>query len=259
MAGVSEPRPGEVKVTWLGHATVLVETPGGRVITDPVLRHRVMHLLRQVPDPSHPGIVDVVLLSHLHHDHFDKPSLRTLASPDTTVVLPTGTTRYLGAIPFGAVREVRAGDALELAGATVRAVPAWHDGRRRPGPGVTVHDTLGFLIDDVWFAGDTDIDDEMRALRGAVDVALIPIWGWGTSLGPGHLDPEGAARAIALVEPRIAIPIHWGTFLPAGLGRRNTALLTEPPLEFLRHMAALAPSTRVEVLAPGESLVVGSA
>jgi len=247
-----------VKVTWLGHATVVVETPGARVITDPVLRHRVAHLLRQVPDPAVPAPVDAVLLSHLHHDHFDKPSLRQLASPETTVVLPSGTTRYLGGIPFGTVCETRVGDVLEFGDASVQVVPAWHDGRRRPGPGSVEHDTLGFVIEGVWFAGDTDIDDEMTALRGSVDVALIPIWGWGTSLGPGHLDPEAAARAIALVEPRIAIPIHFGTFLPMTQGRRNTALLTEPPKEFLRHMAALAPATRVEVLAPGESFSVGS-
>jgi L-ascorbate metabolism protein UlaG (beta-lactamase superfamily) len=89
-------------------------------------------------------------------------------------------------------------------------------------------------------------------------VALIPIWGWGTSLGPGHLDPEGAARAIALVQPRVAIPIHWGTFLPIGLGRRNTALLTGPPLEFARHAAALAPNTEVQTLSPGQSFTVSS-
>jgi L-ascorbate metabolism protein UlaG (beta-lactamase superfamily) len=245
-----------MKVTWLGHASVLLETAGARVITDPVLRHRVAHLLRQVPEPPAPGPVDAVLLSHLHHDHFDKPSLRQLASPSTTAVLPRGAKRYLDTIPFGAVREVRPGDAFVIGDTTVRAVPAWHDGRRRPGLGAVEYDTLGFLIDDVWFAGDTDIDDGMRELRGAVDVALIPIWGWGTSLGPGHLDPEGAARAIALVEPRVAVPIHWGTFLPAGLGRRNATLLTEPPLEFARHMAALAPATLVETLAPGESLTV---
>ena len=256
MSGVSEPRPARVKVTWLGHATVLIETPTARFITDPVLRHRVAHLLRQVADPAHPGVVDAVLLSHLHHDHFDKPSLRQLASPDTTVVLPDDTTRYLGAIRFGTVRETRVGETFEVGDTTVRVVPAWHDGRRRPGPGIREHDTLGYLIGDIWFAGDTDLDDSMRELRGAVDVALIPIWGWGTSLGPGHLDPEGAARAIALVEPRIAIPIHWGTFLPAGLGRRNPQLLKDPPLEFARHMAELAPTTRVETLAPGASLVL---
>jgi L-ascorbate metabolism protein UlaG (beta-lactamase superfamily) len=238
MPRVSEPRPPGMKVTWLGHATVLLETPGARLITDPVLRHRVAHLLRQVPDPADPGPVDAVLLSHLHHDHFDKPSLRQLATPETTAL------------------EVRAGETTTIGDLTVRAVPAWHDGRRRPGPGVVEHDTLGYLIGDVWFAGDTDIDDGMRALRGQVDVALIPIWGWGTSLGPGHLDPEGAARAIALVAPRIAVPIHWGTFLPIGLGRRNPGLLKDPPLEFARHMAELAPATRVETLAPGGSLAL---
>jgi L-ascorbate metabolism protein UlaG (beta-lactamase superfamily) len=133
-------------------------------------------------------------------------------------------------------------------------VPAWHDGRRRPGPGAPEYDTLGYVIGDVWFAGDTDLDDSMRELRGAIDVALIPIWGWGTSLGPGHLDPEGAAKAMALVEPRIAVPIHWGTFLPIGLGRRNETLLASPPVEFARHMEALAPATRVETLVPGASL-----
>ena len=95
----------------------------------------------------------------------------------------------------------------------------------------------------------------MRALHGEVEVALIPIWGWGPSLGPGHLDPEGAAKAIALVEPRIAIPIHWGTFLPIGYRRRHD-VLKRPPLEFARHVAELAPSTRVATLSLGESLTI---
>jgi L-ascorbate metabolism protein UlaG (beta-lactamase superfamily) len=241
-----------MKITWLGHATLLLETAGGRLITDPVLRDRVMHLHRQVPTPADPGAVDGVLLSHLHHDHFDKPSLRRLASPSATALLPTGAAKYLDGIRFGTVREVRAGETLEVAGASVHVVEAWHDGRRRPGPGADAYDTLGYVVDGVWFAGDTDLDDGMSALRGEVEVALIPIWGWGTSLGPGHLDPEGAARAMALVQPRIAVPIHWGTFLPYGVRPRE--FLTGPPLEFARHMAELVPGTRVETLSPGGTL-----
>jgi L-ascorbate metabolism protein UlaG (beta-lactamase superfamily) len=107
-------------------------------------------------------------------------------------------------------------------------------------------------VDGVWFAGDTDLNPEMESLRGRVDVALIPIWGWGPSHGPGHLDPERAAQAIELIGPRLAIPIHWGTFLPIGLMRRHAGVLTDPPLAFAAALAGSA--TRVETIAPGASL-----
>ena len=136
-------------------------------------------------------------------------------------MLPTGAAKMLGGMRFGAVREVRAGDTIVIGGTTISR-PAWHDGRRLPGPRAVELETLGYLVDGVWFAGDTDLDESMRALHGQVEVALIPIWGWGPTLGPGHLDPEGAANAVALIEPRIAIPIHWGTFLPIGV-RRGTS------------------------------------
>jgi len=229
------------RITWVGHATVLIETGDARLLTDPVLRDRVMHLRRQVPTPAHPGTVDAVLISHLHHDHLHKASLRGLSD---TAVAPVGSSRY---IPRYDVREVRVGDTVTIAGTTVEATPAWHDGRRRPGPGAKELDTLGYLVDGIWFAGDTDLNPEMEALRGRVDVALIPIWGWGPSLGPGHLDPAGAAQAIALIAPRIAIPIHWGTFLPIGLGRRHVHVLTDPPKAFAAHVTG---PTRVEILAP---------
>lgn len=237
--------PHSRRVTWLGHATVLIETGGTRLLTDPVLSDRVMHLKRQVPTPAHPGAVDAVLISHLHHDHLHKPSLRGLS---TTALAPIGATRYLP--PDYDVREVRVGDTVDL-GVPVEAVPAWHDGRRRPGPGAEALDTLGYLTDGIWFAGDTDYDPAMEALRGRVDCALIPIWGWGPSLGPGHLDPAGAARVIDLIAPRIAVPIHWGTFLPLGLGRRHERLLTDPPRQFA---AAVTGGTRIEVVPPGGSV-----
>ena len=244
-----------MKITWLGHATVLLETPGARLLTDPVLRRRIMHLTRRTPDPVHPGALDGVLVSHLHHDHLDRPSLRQVASPATAAVLPAGAAKLLNGMGFGAIEEVRAGDTVAVGEAQVRVVPAWHDGRRRPGPRALELETLGFIVDRVWFAGDTDLNESMRALHGEVDVALLPIWGWGPSLGPGHLDPERAAKAVALVAPRLVIPIHWGTFLP--IGYRRSAILSRPPRQFERHVAELAPSTRVVTLAPGESTTIG--
>ena len=230
------------RVTWLGHATVLIETGGARLLTDPVLSDRVMHLKRRVPTPAHPGVLDAVLISHLHHDHLHKPSLRGLCSE---AVAPAGATKYLP--PGYTVHEVRPGDTVDVS-VTVEAVPAWHDGRRRPGPGADELDALGYLVDGIWFAGDTDYDPAMEALRGRVDCALIPVWGWGPSLGPGHLDPAGAARVIDLIAPRIAVPIHWGTFLPLGLGRRHERLLIDPPLQFA---AAVSGATEVKVVQPG--------
>jgi L-ascorbate metabolism protein UlaG (beta-lactamase superfamily) len=240
------------RITWLGHATVLMEIGGARLLTDPVLGGRVAHLRRHAPTPADPRPVDAVLISHIHRDHLDRASLRSVAGPDTLAVLPHGGAGLLRGLPFAAVREVRAGEAVALATAVVRAVPAWHVARRRPGGRAL--DAVGFLVDGVWFAGDTGLDEQMAELRGSVEAALVPVWGWGASLGPGHLDPEAAARAVALVRPAVAVPIHWGTFLPIGLRRRHRRLLTEPAAAFAAHAERLAPSTRVATLAVGGSL-----
>jgi len=242
------------RITWLGHATVLIEVGAARLLTDPVLRGRVAYIRRAVPPAPDPGRLDGVLISHLHHDHLDRPSLRRVAGSGVAAVLPSGAARLLSGMRFGGVHEVRPGDALDVGGTRIEVVPAWHDGRRLPFPRAKVHDALGFVTEGVWFAGDTDLHEDMEALRGRVDVALLPIWGWGPSPGPGHLDPETAARAVALVQPRIAIPIHWGTFLPIVFTRRHRRLLPQPAERFVTHVAALAPGTRVEVLPPGGSL-----
>ena len=115
---------------------------------------------------------------------------------------------------------------------------------------------LGFVVNGrnrIYFAGDTDLFDGMADFA-PLDVALLPVWGWGPSLGHGHMDPARAARALTMLSPRLAIPIHWGTLYPAGLGWFRPRLLTEPPRRFARHAAELAPDVDVQVLEPGESL-----
>ena len=93
---------------------------------------------------------------------------------------------------------------------------------------------------------------ECRTCRPGLDVALLPVGGWGRTLGPGHMDPLGAARAAALLQPRIAIPIHWGTFLAIGVGRRHHAQPHDDPRLFAREVANLAPRVEVRILAPGD-------
>ena len=117
---------------------------------------------------------------------------------------------------------------------------------------------LGYVIEgggrSVYFAGDTDVFDEMAELA-PVDVALLPIWGWGPTMGPGHMDPARAPpRRPALLGARVAIPIHWGTYYPIHLGLRGPpGFLTTPPALFEQAVRERAPGTEVRVLRPGES------
>jgi L-ascorbate metabolism protein UlaG (beta-lactamase superfamily) len=238
-------------VTWLGHATVLLELAGARLLTDPVLRRRVAHLRRLVPPPAPPGRLDAVLLSHLHRDHLDLPSLRGLDEVGV-VVVPRGAAYALRGLRHSVV-ELAAGDEPDVAGVRVRAVEAIHDGRRSPAGRAA--DAVGFIVEErarIYFAGDTERFDAMAGFA-PLDVALLPIWGWGPTLGPGHMDPEDAAAAAALLRPDVAIPIHWGTFIAPALRRPDPG---EPPRRFRERCAELAPATRVEQLSPGGSLAL---
>ena len=240
------------RLTWLGHATVVVQLGGTAVITDPVLRERVAHLRRRAPAPSAPHGVDAVLVSHLHRDHLDLPSLARI-DKTVPVVVPRGGARALRRLRRD-VRELSAGETLELAGARIGAVPAVHDGKRSPLSRAA--EALGYVIESgrrVYFAGDTEQFDGMAELTG-LDAALVPIWGWGPRLGPGHMDPEEAAAAVAVMRPRVAVPIHFGTYAPIGAAGRHLRRVGDPAQDFAARVAQAAPDVDVRVLGLGESV-----
>jgi L-ascorbate metabolism protein UlaG (beta-lactamase superfamily) len=243
-------------VTYLGHATTLIEIDGVKLLTDPVLRNRVAHLRRHAPAPAVDGLApDAVLVSHAHRDHLDLPSLRVVAR-GCPVIVPRGCGRLTGR-SAGEVIEVDVGDRVRVKTLEVTATFARHDGRRNPLGQTTP--ALGFEATGslrAYFAGDTDLFPEMAALAGGLDLALLPVAGWGPNLGPGHLDPERAARAAALLRPRIAVPIHWGTFAPPGARPDDPEA---PAREFEREAALRAPEVDVRVLRPGELLRLGRA
>lgn len=243
------------RIEYVGHATVLVDLDGVRLLTDPLLRNRVAHLRRSTPVSARTRRgVDAVLVSHAHYDHLDIPSLEKLGKK-IPVIVPRGLGGMLRKRRFESVIEVDVGEVLSIGELQIRSVPAQHDGSRSP-LGASA-DPVGYLVSgskSIYFAGDTDLFDGMHEL-GPVDVALIPIWGWGPGLGGGHLDPERAAEAAARVRPSMVIPIHWGTYFPIHLGLKGRPGFVDlPPLEFIAAMKETAPDVDVQVLRPGESL-----
>jgi len=236
------------RLTYLGHATTLVELDGVRLLTDPVLRRGLAHLRRAGPAPVVEE-ADAILISHAHLDHLDRPSLRLLPR-ETAVIVPRGIGPVVSSLGFRRVEELDEGDETEVGPVVVRATKADHGGRPAPGRPAGA---LGYVLlgsASVYFAGDTDLFDEMAGLVPGLDLALLPIWGWGPSIGTGHLDPERAARAAALLGARIAVPIHWGTLRPFYRGAR-ARFLREPAEAFVAAARELAPDCEVRVLAPG--------
>jgi L-ascorbate metabolism protein UlaG (beta-lactamase superfamily) len=227
---------------------VLLELGGVRLLTDPVLRARLAHLRRHGAAPEAPGQLDAVLISHLHYDHLDLPSLHMLRG-DVRVLAPAGAGALLRPAGVRRVEELVPGQVTDVRGLRVEATPAEHDDRRRVlGARAT---PIGFVVrgrPSVYFAGDTGMFPRMADLA-PVDVALLPVAGWGPKLGPGHMDAEHAAQAAEMLRPAIAVPIHWGTLHPRG--RRRGAWFDAPPHNFAARVADLAPEVDVRILEPG--------
>ncbi|WP_406282185.1 MBL fold metallo-hydrolase [Streptomyces sp. NBC_00209] len=250
-----------VEITWWGHATCTIEDSGIRFLTDPLFVRRFAHLRRrrgELPGPD-AAVADVVLISHLHSDHLHLPSLARVA-PGARVLVPRGSVRSVPGLRLLRrarglrITEVVAGDEVRVGGVRVRAVPALHDGRRLPlGPHRSP--ALGYVVEGAartYFAGDTGLFDDMARVVGPVDVALLPVGGWGPYLGHGHLDAGRAAQALTRLRPRAAVPVHYGTYWPIGMDGVRPHEFHAPGEEFVRKAAMVAPEVVVHRLAHGE-------
>jgi L-ascorbate metabolism protein UlaG (beta-lactamase superfamily) len=232
-----------IACTWWGHSTATVELGGARVVTDPLLTDRLLHLLRSTATPGPAAAqADLVLVSHLHHDHCHRPSLARYG-PDVPILAPRGAERLLARLAGDRLLLVEPGDVVERAGVRVQVLAATHDGRRHP-MSREHPPALGFRFGNdagsCWHPGDTELRDDMTDVD-PVDLALVPVGGWGPTLEEGHLDPEEAAQAVLRVGARWAVPVHWGTFWPAGLEyvarASHERMFTTPGPRFARALA----------------------
>lgn len=251
---------GTLALTWWGHASTTVEIGGTRVATDPLLSDRLLHLRRYAASPVARAFeADVVLISHLHHDHLHLPSLRRFGR-EAPILVPRGGESLLRSVGRDRVWPVVPGDEVQVAGVRIRVLPATHDGGRGPHTKVA-GPALGFRVDggdrSFWFPGDTELRRDMAAV-GHVDLALVPIGGWGPTLEDGHMDPVDGATAVLAVGATVAVPVHWGTFWPVGLRRiaraNHERLFTTPGQRFADALAG--EDVRAVLAAPGERLPV---
>jgi len=245
----------DLGLTWWGHASSTVTLGGVRLAFDPVFPPQLAHLRRRgdVPPPA-ASTADLVLISHLHADHLHLGTLRGFPAT-TELIVPMGAGRLLRRLPHR-VTEVPPHGTLVRRGLAIEALPAHHPPHRFPGSRAQAP-PLGFRVSgsgtSVWFPGDTGLFDGLEEV-GEVDLALVPIGGWGPSLGEHHLDPAQAVEAVRRVGAQWAVPVHYGTYWPLGLElarRTRRRLFVEPPTYFADELRRRLPGVRLDIPAPG--------
>lgn len=247
---------GQIGITWIGHASFLIQTLEHSILIDPNWAKwlKVIKRLRE------PGIelhdlpaTDLVLVTHAHFDHLDKKSLRAVAA-DQPIVVPEYVGSLVEGLGFHCVHELKRWESMSLGSLQITLTPAYHWGARM------LHDQYrgfgGFLIeyagrtifhcgDSAWFDGFAEIGE-----RSAIDIALLPIGAYDAPSGRDvHMNPEEALRAFQSLKAGLMIPMHYGTF------RLGFEPMNEPLNRLLGHARALGLDEKIRILKEGESAV----
>jgi len=214
-------------ITWLGHATTLIQIDGFRILTDPVFSDRCgidLGLLTlgpkrlveaALPLKNLPRI-DLILLSHAHFDHWDMPTLRALASPETQIICARETSDLLTASRWKEIQELGWRESAQVGPIHVKAFEVKHWGARVRSD--THRGYNGYLIESgnhkVLFPGDTAMTDNFKELRGgrAIEAAIMPIGAYNPWIA-NHCTPEEALRMAEWAGAERVIPIHHQTFV----------------------------------------------
>lgn len=217
-----------LRVTWLGHSTLLLEIDGHRVLTDPVFGERASPLSFAGPKRFHPvpatldelPPLDAVLLSHDHYDHLCASTMRALAKKEMPIVTSLGVGARLEALGIAPerVRELDWGETALVRGLRFTATPCQHfSGRSTSDRNHTLWSSWVIESDrrKVFFSGDTGLTDqfvETGAQYGPFDLVMLEIGAFHESWGDIHLGPENALKVFSMLGGGTLLPVHWGTF-----------------------------------------------
>ena len=218
-----------VRVTWLGHSTMLVNVDGHTVLTDPVFSKRASPFQWTGPARFHPVPITInelpplaaVLISHDHYDHLDYQSVLALARRGHRFVTALGVGAHLEAwgIPPERITELDWWDSVEIGGLTLTAAPARHFSGRTVATGGnrTLWASWAFIgpRHRAWFSGDTgpfEAAAEIGARLGPFDLTMVESGAHHPAWGNIHLGPDEAVKMHALVRGKTLLPVHWGTF-----------------------------------------------
>jgi L-ascorbate metabolism protein UlaG (beta-lactamase superfamily) len=222
----AKPPASGLRITWLGHSTVICEIDGITVLTDPVFGGRASPFTWAGPSAWYePPIplselpeLDVVLLSHDHYDHLQIETIQALAKTDTLFVAPLGVGEHLEywGVRADRIRNVDWWDRVTVGGVEIVATPSRHaSGRQLLDQNRTLWAGYALLGPDhrVFFSGDTGLFpglEEIGERLGPFDVAMLEVGAYHRAWPDWHLGPENALRAHEMVRGRLFLPIHWG-------------------------------------------------
>lgn len=219
-----------LRATWLGHSTLYLEVDGARVLIDPVFGSRASPVSFAGPKRFHPPpvtieqlpAIDVVLISHDHHDHLDPPSIRALAARRVPFVTSLGVGARLERFGIAPERITELDwweeHVLPGGGLSLTATPAQHfSGRSLFDRNSTLWSSwvLTTAARRIFYSGDTGLTDDLREIGrrfGPFDLSFLEIGAWHPAWGAIHLGPENALRAFDMLGGGTFVPVHWGTF-----------------------------------------------
>ena len=248
-----ELKDGDICITWIGHASFLIQTPDHSILIDP----NWAKWLKVIKRIKHPGMeirdlpaIDLVLVTHAHFDHLDRKSLRAVAS-DQSIIVPEHVGGLVHGLGFRHVHELRHWESFELGALKVTLTPARHWGAR------VLHDShrgfggfhIAYAGRSVFHCGDSAYFEGFKEIgeRLPVEIALLPIGAYeAPTKRDVHMNPEEAIEAFMNLGAKTFVPMHFGTF------RLSYEPLHEPPERLIRNGAQRQVLEQICILNEGE-------